>query len=307
MTLPIIPPFAVKASYQNSQYATGTYTQGGSQVFSHLVTPPTSGVAAETTADDDAHALGFTAFSAANEVQLVTIVGGPTSGTFTLGWGAQVTSPIAYNATAATVRNALVALPSVPHGVTPVADVQTVTIGGGATAGTFTLTFGGQTTGAITYPATAATVQTAFLALSSVGAGNAVVTGASGGPYTITFGGTLLGPQGAVTGSAGSLTGGTPTLGVVHTTTGVAATYNLTVAGSAGGPYTITFITKLGNENVAQISGNGDNLVGGTNPHITVSTTTGGTGAFVNQAVQNAHQQFDVMRNFYDSASGNHF
>ena len=59
MSMPIIPPFAIAASYQNSQYATGTYTQGGSQVFSHLVTPPSAGVSAETAADNRAHAQGI--------------------------------------------------------------------------------------------------------------------------------------------------------------------------------------------------------------------------------------------------------
>lgn len=55
----LTPPLAVRLAYQDSQMATGTYTQGGSQVFSHLVTPPTTGVAAETAADADAQAVGF--------------------------------------------------------------------------------------------------------------------------------------------------------------------------------------------------------------------------------------------------------
>ena len=39
-----------------------------------------------------------------DEVQTVTITGGPTGGTFTLTWGGQTTAAIAYNATAATVQ-----------------------------------------------------------------------------------------------------------------------------------------------------------------------------------------------------------
>ena len=56
---------------------------------------------------------------------------------------------------------------------------------GGATGGTFTLTFGGQTTAAIQYNAEATAVQTALEALSTIGPGNVAVSGAAGGPYTI--------------------------------------------------------------------------------------------------------------------------
>lgn len=58
MTSPYDVPDSIKLSYQTSQYATGTYTQGGSQVFSHLDAPPASGVAAEEASDADAEALG---------------------------------------------------------------------------------------------------------------------------------------------------------------------------------------------------------------------------------------------------------
>src|SRR5262249_41925037 len=52
-------------------------------------------------------------------------------------------------------------------------EVQTVTLTGNPTGGTFTLTFSGQTTAAIAYNASAATVQSALQALSSIGSGNA--------------------------------------------------------------------------------------------------------------------------------------
>jgi hypothetical protein len=104
---------------------------------------------------------------------------------------------------------------------TGVNEVQTITITGTPTGGTFSLTFGGQTTPALAYNATSAAVQTALQALSSIGAGNA------------------------------------------------------TVSGSAGGPYTVTFVSGLGNTNVAQIVAVGS-FTGGTSPAITVATTTGG-------------------------------
>jgi hypothetical protein len=105
-------------------------------------------------------------------------------------------------------------------------EVQTVTIGGGATGGTFPLTFNGQTAAGIAWNAAASAVQTALAALSTVGAGNVAVTGSAGGPYTVTFQGALAGtnvPQ--MTTSAASLTGGTPTAAVTTATGGVTAHY----------------------------------------------------------------------------------
>ena len=58
--------------------------------------------------------------------------------------------------------------------------VQQVALTG--SSGTFTLTFGGQTTAAIAYNATAATVQSALQSLSSIGSGNVLVSGPAGGP-----------------------------------------------------------------------------------------------------------------------------
>lgn len=100
--------------------------------------------------------------------------------------------------------------------------VQTVTIGGTPTGGTFTLSYGGQTTAAIAYNATSAAVQSALEALTTIGAGNVTVTGSAGGPYTVTFVGTLKNQAiPALTASATGLTGGTsPTVTVAITSTG---------------------------------------------------------------------------------------
>jgi len=51
----------------------------------------------------------------ANEAQTVTITGTPTGGTFTLTWDGQTTAAIAYNATAAAVQSALLALSNMPE------------------------------------------------------------------------------------------------------------------------------------------------------------------------------------------------
>jgi hypothetical protein len=95
-------------------------------------------------------------------------------------------------------------------------NLQTVTIAGGATAGTFTLSYKGQTTAPITYAAglTAATVNTAFQLLSTV-LTNCTVTGSAGGPYIFTFSGALATDMSAVSITNVSLSGGTPTVAAV--------------------------------------------------------------------------------------------
>ncbi len=95
-------------------------------------------------------------------------------------------------------------------------NLQTLTFGGGVTGGTFTLTYKGQTTAPITYTVslTAATINTAFQLLTTVGS-NCTVTGAAGGPYTFTFSGALASDMSPVTATNVSLSGGTPTMTLV--------------------------------------------------------------------------------------------
>jgi len=88
-------------------------------------------------------------------------------------------------------------------------EVQTLTVTGSPTGGTFVLRFGGQNTSAIAYNASAATVQTALQALSSIGSGNALVTGSAGGPWTVEFASSLgFASQALITLQTNSLTGG---------------------------------------------------------------------------------------------------
>jgi hypothetical protein len=105
----------------------------------------------------------------------------------------------------------------------PRSEVQTVTITGGPTGGTYTLTFSGQTTAAIPYNATAAQVKTALEALSNVAVGEVAV---SGGPHpgtaiVVTFGGQYMGDDVPQMTATASLTGGTsPAVAVATTTAG---------------------------------------------------------------------------------------
>lgn len=104
-------------------------------------------------------------------------------------------------------------------------EVQTLTVTGGPTGGTFTITFSGQTTGNIAYNATAAVVQTALEALSNVNPGDIVVTGNAGGPWTLTFGGQYLGENVTQVTTTEAFTGGaTPDITIATTTGGDVAT-----------------------------------------------------------------------------------
>ena len=105
--------------------------------------------------------------------------------------------------------------------------VQTVSISGTPTGGTFTLTFEGRTTAAIAYNAAAAAVQSALLALDCFDTGDVVGSGGAlpGTAVVLTFGGNYAGtPVSALTADGSGLTGGTsPAVSVAQTTAGVAA------------------------------------------------------------------------------------
>lgn len=64
-------------------------------------------------------------------------------------------------------------------------EIQLVALENKPTGGTFTLTFGGNTTSSIAYNASAATVESALNALASIGSGGVSVLGGNGGPYRV--------------------------------------------------------------------------------------------------------------------------
>jgi hypothetical protein len=111
-------------------------------------------------------------------------------------------------------------------------EIQTITIGGTPTAGTFKLTFQGQQTAAITWSATNATlvanIDAALEALGNIGTAGvttAVGTMTAGiGTITVTFNG-VVGKLAVDTMTVvSSLTGTSPTIAVAETTPGVTAT-----------------------------------------------------------------------------------
>lgn len=194
-----------------------------------------------------------TATAARNEIQRVALFGNPAGGTFTLTYAAATTGALTFDESAADVESALDGLAGIddctvtgPAGgpwtvefqgtqtgtdvsaitgdgtslsgatilveVTQTAavtvnEVETITLLGSPTGGTFTLTYDSQETAAIDYDATAESVRLALEALSNIDVGEVDVTGSAGGPWTVTFLGGLGGQDIAdVTGDATNLT-----------------------------------------------------------------------------------------------------
>ncbi len=156
-----------------------------------------------------------------SEVQKVTVQA--TAGTYKLKFEGSETAPIAFNATAAEVKAALVALPAIGvadvivnggtilfTGALAYIDVpqieaissltgnekQKVTVK--ATAGTYKLLFEGQETAPIAFNATAAELQAALEALAAIAPGDIAVSGGPGdaggtSPYEVSFQGAYAG------------------------------------------------------------------------------------------------------------------
>ncbi|MCM6777924.1 major capsid protein [Nocardia sp. CDC159] len=100
-------------------------------------------------------------------------------------------------------------------------EVQTATISGSPTGGTFTMSYDGETTPALPHNASLAAVQSALAGLPTIGAGNVAVTGTPGTSYVVTFQGLLGGTNVTLITATGSFTGGTdPDITVAQTTAG---------------------------------------------------------------------------------------
>lgn len=142
-----------------------------------------------------------------------------TGGTYTLTIGAYTTAAIAYNADIVDLQAAVDAVapglfrlapwPDGTHGAGGYFDVgpwsaiffAVYFLGGAVTGGTYTLTVGGDTTGAIAYNASASTVSTALNALTSVtNRGGCTASG------TLTAGFTIAYTNAVMTASSASLT-----------------------------------------------------------------------------------------------------
>lgn len=108
-------------------------------------------------------------------------------------------------------------------------EVERISTTGTVTAGTFTLTYSGQTTGNIAYNATASAVQTALEALSNIAVGDVSCSGGPlpGTPVDVTFTGNLAATNVTQMTSTDTLTGGSTSIST--TTAGVAAADTLSL------------------------------------------------------------------------------
>lgn len=273
-----------------------------------------------------------------NEKQTVTVNGSPTGGSFVLTFNGATTTPILWNATASQVKVALQALSTVggtgcsvqgPAGGPwvveftgnlagqnvaamtggPRGETQTVTLHKGTQGGNFSLSFQGQTTTAIDFNATAATVQTALEALSNIAPGDVFVSGAAGGPYTFAFSGAYANmdvPQliAVTRNNVQSVTiSGSPTSGnfvlsfdglltdpIPYNATATVVRQRLEelatitpgdvfVSGNPGGPFTVIFQNLLGNLALPTL-GVSNTFGGGSTPSIAASVVAAGIGLF---------------------------
>ena len=142
----------------------------------------------------------------------------------------------------------IISITTTTAGSAAINEIQRLSVSSTPTSGTFTLTFGANTTSAIAYNATAATIQTALEGLASIGAGNIACTGGPINTATVicTFQGALASTNVATMTSASSLLGAAPTITVAVTTSGTAAGLNerqqvYSTGTITGGTFTLTY------------------------------------------------------------------
>lgn len=178
---------------------------------------------------------------------------GTTTGAWTLTFDGQTTSNMAANATGDTIRNALLALSNIESvTVTRTDDYITVTwtgVDGYRNQPTMTAT-----DVSLAYSNFVITVTTTQEARAAVNAQQvvALTSNPSGGTFTLTFDGQTTG---TIAYNASASTIDTALEGLSNIGSG-----DLTVTGSAGGPWTIDFAGSLAAQPVAAISGNGASL-----------------------------------------------
>ena len=127
--------------------------------------------------------------------------------------GSSPATDLTMDITATTTLNDVLTWLNTNEGTAAVDEIQTIS--STATGGTFAMSFGGQTTGALAFNATAAQIDTALEALSSIGAGNVTCAGGPLGTagVTVAFAGTLAGQDAAmVTVDNTNMTGGTASI-----------------------------------------------------------------------------------------------
>ena len=99
-----------------------------------------------------------------------------------------------------------IAVSNIQVGTSALNAIQQIALPAGTYGGSFSLAFGSKNTVSLPYNATAAAIQTALQALSSIGANNVLVTATSTTTWTVTFTGTLgLAAQSLITANSTGL------------------------------------------------------------------------------------------------------
>lgn len=140
-----------------------------------------------------------------------------------------------------------VAVTETVAGVDGVNEIQTLTVTGTPTGGDTIISYGGESSGAIDFDATAAEVELALEAMDSIPQGEATCAGGPwpGSAITVTFSGTLGKANLAMMTNVDSFTGGSsPELAITETTPGVAEVVEVQTIGIndtvSGGTFTLT-------------------------------------------------------------------
>lgn len=228
------------------------------------------------------------------DVQAFNIDGKPTGGSFKLRFGSETTSNIPYNATPAQVQAALVALASIANGDVEVkrdpatSEKQTVQVKGGATGGTFTLTFNGQTTGPIPVYADPLAVYTELTKLTGIGLLAVKVDMESedcvqeialrgdptAGTFTLTLDGETTAPipYNATDFRVAAELVKLPSIGPLA----VSVSGSPWIRREAGGPWKIRFKSRLAGVQVNPLVGDASGLTGGAGIEVHQQTITPG-------------------------------
>lgn len=142
---------------------------------------------------------------------------------------------LGFNAGKQYIKSVVFDASSLLRGTRGTSEVQSVTISGAPTGGTFILGYKGEKTTAIAYNAVGSTIQGLLEALPEVGLGDIHVTGSAGGPYTVTFLNSLAGINQPNLEHEDSLTGGTsPKVTVAQVTEGSQVGYDPRIAIGVG-------------------------------------------------------------------------
>jgi len=210
--------------------------------------------------------------NSANEVQVVTLPGNPSGGSFTLTFQGQTTGNVAYDASAAEVESALAALVNIGSG-----NVSA----GGDDGGPWTIEFTGVLAGTDVAQLTAsgANLTGGTVTVSTVQAATSprneqvlltLSTNVTSGSFTLTYDGSES------SGIAYNATSSSVQTALEATSSIDSGDIN--VSGPAGGPWLVEFRGTLAGQNVTAITTNGTNLVGAGTQSIGIDSLTAPTG-----------------------------